>query len=202
MQSLERFSAQTTHVAHHLEAFMRQIHETEFPNSVEATEQLLIEQGSDYTKLKVSKCQIQVDSQYWFICSLNFRMKSCQLAVMERKFSPRFVERLRCVSTKSEISVRLNGELSNIISGIFWFRLFPYTKISINLHWILHNWHKSKLCVDFSVCSPALFIVFVSEFIFLVIIMLIHDLLISHRNYFTNPSKSLSWLINFSLIST
>lgn len=33
---------------------MRQIHETEFPNSVEATEQLLIEQGGEYTKLKVS----------------------------------------------------------------------------------------------------------------------------------------------------
>lgn len=34
---------------------MRQIHETEFPNSVEATEQLLIEQGVEYAKLKVSK---------------------------------------------------------------------------------------------------------------------------------------------------
>jgi hypothetical protein len=52
-QSLEKFSGQTTLVAHHLEAFMRQIHDTEYPNSVEATEQLLIEQGTDYTKLKV-----------------------------------------------------------------------------------------------------------------------------------------------------
>jgi pleckstrin homology domain-containing family G member 4 len=52
-QSLEKFSGQTTLVAHHLEAFMRQIHDTEFPNSVEATEQLLIEQGTDYAKLKV-----------------------------------------------------------------------------------------------------------------------------------------------------
>lgn len=34
---------------------MRQIHETEFPNSVEATEQLLIEQGVEYAKLKVSE---------------------------------------------------------------------------------------------------------------------------------------------------
>lgn len=54
LQSLEKFSGQTTLVAHHLEAFMRQIHETEFPNSVEATEQLLIEQGTEYTKLKVN----------------------------------------------------------------------------------------------------------------------------------------------------
>lgn len=54
LQSLEKFSGQTTLVAHHLEAFMRQIHDTEFPNSVEATEQLLIEQGTDYTKLKVT----------------------------------------------------------------------------------------------------------------------------------------------------
>ncbi|CRL00210.1 CLUMA_CG013484, isoform A [Clunio marinus] len=50
--SLEKFSCQTTLVAHHLETFMRQIHDTEFPNSVEATEQLLIEQGTEYTKLK------------------------------------------------------------------------------------------------------------------------------------------------------
>lgn len=35
--------------------FMRQIHETEIPNSVEATEQLLIEQSADYNKLKVRK---------------------------------------------------------------------------------------------------------------------------------------------------
>jgi hypothetical protein len=39
---------------------MRQIHDTEFPNSVEATEQLLIEQGSDYTKLKVEKFSTDV----------------------------------------------------------------------------------------------------------------------------------------------
>jgi hypothetical protein len=55
LQSLERFSGQTTLVAHQLEAFMRQIHDCELPNSVEATEQLLIEQGSEYTKLKVDK---------------------------------------------------------------------------------------------------------------------------------------------------
>lgn len=55
LQSLEKFSGQTTLVAHHLEAFMRQIHDTEFPNSVEATEQLLIEQSGDYTRLKVRK---------------------------------------------------------------------------------------------------------------------------------------------------
>lgn len=52
-QSLENFSAQTTLVAHHLEQFMRQIHDTEFPNSVEATEQLLIEQSAEYNRLKV-----------------------------------------------------------------------------------------------------------------------------------------------------
>ncbi|XP_070494740.1 guanine nucleotide exchange factor DBS isoform X6 [Chironomus tepperi] len=50
--SLENFSAQTTLVAHHLEIFMRTIHDTEFPNSVESTEALLVEQGVEYTKLK------------------------------------------------------------------------------------------------------------------------------------------------------
>jgi hypothetical protein len=32
---------------------MRTIHDTEFPNSVESTEALLVEQGLEYTKLKV-----------------------------------------------------------------------------------------------------------------------------------------------------
>lgn len=53
LQSLEKFSALTTLVAANLEIYMRQIHDTEFPNSVEATEELLIEQGSEYTRLKV-----------------------------------------------------------------------------------------------------------------------------------------------------
>ena len=44
-----------TLVAHHLEMYMRQIHDTEFPNSVEATEKLLIEQSAEYNKLKVSE---------------------------------------------------------------------------------------------------------------------------------------------------
>lgn len=61
LQSLEKFSGQTTLVAHHLEAFMRQIHDTEFPNSVEATEQLLIEQGTEYNKLKVK----QIKTNAW-----------------------------------------------------------------------------------------------------------------------------------------
>lgn len=52
-QSLENFSAMTTLIAQHLESFMRQIHDTEFPNSVEATEQLLIEQSAEYNRLKV-----------------------------------------------------------------------------------------------------------------------------------------------------
>lgn len=54
LQSLENFSASTTLVAHRLETFMRQIHDTEFPNSVQKTEELLIEQSAEYTKLKVS----------------------------------------------------------------------------------------------------------------------------------------------------
>jgi len=54
IQSLEKFSGLTTQVAYDLEAFMRQIHDTEFPNSVEATEQLLVEEGNEYAKLKVS----------------------------------------------------------------------------------------------------------------------------------------------------
>jgi hypothetical protein len=55
LQSLENFSGMTTLIAQHLETFMRQIHDTEFPNSVEATEQLLIEQSAEYNRLKVRK---------------------------------------------------------------------------------------------------------------------------------------------------
>lgn len=54
LQSLENFSGMTTVIAQHLESFMRQIHDTEFPNSVEATENLLIEQSVEYNRLKVS----------------------------------------------------------------------------------------------------------------------------------------------------
>ncbi len=35
-----------------LDAFMRQIHETELPNSVDATERLLMDQSAAYSKLK------------------------------------------------------------------------------------------------------------------------------------------------------
>ncbi|KAL7048759.1 hypothetical protein ACKWTF_003480 [Chironomus riparius] len=56
--SLENFSAQTTLVAHHLEIFMRTIHDTEFPNSTESTEALLVEQGIEYTKLKDEILQV------------------------------------------------------------------------------------------------------------------------------------------------
>lgn len=55
LQSLENFSGMTTLIAQHLESFMRQIHDTEFPNSVEATEQLLIEQSAEYNRLKVRR---------------------------------------------------------------------------------------------------------------------------------------------------
>lgn len=40
---------------------MRTIHDTEFPNSVESTEALLIEQAIEYTKLKVSPTNILKD---------------------------------------------------------------------------------------------------------------------------------------------
>lgn len=53
-QSLEKFSNLTHHVSCNLDAFMRVIHDTEFPNSVEATQQLLDRQGSEYESLKES----------------------------------------------------------------------------------------------------------------------------------------------------
>lgn len=62
LQSLENFSGMTTLIAQHLETFMRQIHDTEFPNSVEATEQLLIEQSAEYNRLKVRGLQALISS--------------------------------------------------------------------------------------------------------------------------------------------
>lgn len=53
-QSLEKFSGLTHQVSCSLDLFMRIIHDTEFPNSVEATQTLLDDQGADYDKLKVN----------------------------------------------------------------------------------------------------------------------------------------------------
>jgi len=39
-------------VSCNLDEFMRLIHDTEFPNSVESTQKLLDEQGGDYERLK------------------------------------------------------------------------------------------------------------------------------------------------------
>lgn len=51
-QSLEKFSHLTHQVSCSLDAFMRVIHDTEFPNSVEATQRLLDRQGGEYEGLK------------------------------------------------------------------------------------------------------------------------------------------------------
>lgn len=50
---MEKFSGLTNMVSGDLDTFMRQIHETEFPNSVEATKHLLEAQSYEYDKLKV-----------------------------------------------------------------------------------------------------------------------------------------------------
>lgn len=52
-QCLEKFSSLTHQVSCNLDIFMRVIHDTEFPNSVEATQKLLNEQGAEYERLKV-----------------------------------------------------------------------------------------------------------------------------------------------------
>lgn len=52
-QCLEKFSSLTHQVSCNLDIFMRIIHDTEFPNSVEATQKLLDEQGTEYERLKV-----------------------------------------------------------------------------------------------------------------------------------------------------
>ncbi|XP_031630381.1 guanine nucleotide exchange factor DBS isoform X3 [Contarinia nasturtii] len=49
---LEKFSSLTHQVSCNLDIFMRVIHDTEFPNSVDATQKLLDEQGSEYERLK------------------------------------------------------------------------------------------------------------------------------------------------------
>lgn len=53
-QCLEKFSSLTHTVSCNLDIFMRAIHDTEFPNSVDATQKLLDEQGAEYDRLKVS----------------------------------------------------------------------------------------------------------------------------------------------------
>uniref|UniRef100_A0A182JT36 CRAL-TRIO domain-containing protein n=1 Tax=Anopheles christyi TaxID=43041 RepID=A0A182JT36_9DIPT len=50
--SLEKFSGLTNIISSNLEAFMKSIHDMEFPNSVEATEKLIHDQGEQYEKLK------------------------------------------------------------------------------------------------------------------------------------------------------
>ncbi|XP_058464831.1 guanine nucleotide exchange factor DBS isoform X3 [Malaya genurostris] len=50
--SLEKFSGLTNMISCNLDAFMKSIHEMEFPNSVDATERLIEEQGDQYEKLK------------------------------------------------------------------------------------------------------------------------------------------------------
>ncbi|XP_055535953.1 guanine nucleotide exchange factor DBS isoform X3 [Wyeomyia smithii] len=50
--SLEKFSGLTNMISCNLDAFMKSIHEMEFPNSVDATERLIEEQGEQYEKLK------------------------------------------------------------------------------------------------------------------------------------------------------
>ncbi|XP_058124508.1 guanine nucleotide exchange factor DBS [Anopheles ziemanni] len=50
--SLEKFSGLTNMISCNLDAFMKTIHEMEFPNSVDATETLIEEQGEQYEKLK------------------------------------------------------------------------------------------------------------------------------------------------------
>lgn len=51
--SLEKFSGLTNIISSNLDAFMKSIHDMEFPNSVEATEKLIHDQGEQYEKLKV-----------------------------------------------------------------------------------------------------------------------------------------------------
>ncbi|XP_017865480.1 PREDICTED: guanine nucleotide exchange factor DBS isoform X3 [Drosophila arizonae] len=50
--SLEKFSSLTHQVSAELDVFIQAIHDTEFPNSVEATKKLLEDQGIDYARLK------------------------------------------------------------------------------------------------------------------------------------------------------
>ncbi|XP_037929006.1 guanine nucleotide exchange factor DBS-like, partial [Teleopsis dalmanni] len=50
--SLEKFSSLTHQVSSELDIFIQAIHDTEFPNSVEATQKLLDDQGADYDRLK------------------------------------------------------------------------------------------------------------------------------------------------------
>ncbi|XP_032311518.1 guanine nucleotide exchange factor DBS isoform X6 [Drosophila ananassae] len=50
--SLEKFSSITHHVSAELDIFIKTIHDTEFPNSVKATQFLIESQGNDYNRLK------------------------------------------------------------------------------------------------------------------------------------------------------
>ncbi|KAM7344260.1 guanine nucleotide exchange factor DBS isoform 6-T10 [Cochliomyia hominivorax] len=50
--SLEKFSSLTHQVSAELDIFIQAIHDTEFPNSVDATQKLLDDQGLDYQRLK------------------------------------------------------------------------------------------------------------------------------------------------------
>ena len=55
-QAVEKFSANTSNIGETLRKFVSKVQETEFPNSVEATQQLITEHEKAYREVKeVSK---------------------------------------------------------------------------------------------------------------------------------------------------
>lgn len=112
LQSLENFSGQTTLIAHHLEMFMRQIHDTEFPNSVEATEKLLIEQSAEYNKLKVSEQHglIHAEFKRLNLPFSHYRRKFCRWGGKEKSCLRKSEGKLKCVSIALATLAVLNGK--------------------------------------------------------------------------------------------
>lgn len=103
---------------------MRTIHDTEFPNSVESTEALLVEQGIEYTKLKVS---------------LTKNLKCSQLSALKIHFQDEILqvgqkgeELLAEIRRKAELCVDRVGNISSIERFVkkffqFCFNCLTYT---------------------------------------------------------------------------
>lgn len=76
IKSLEKFSTLTHQISGELDVFIQTIHDTEFPNSVEATENLLIEQCGEYARLKV---KIPIIREYIEKTTFSFKFFGCCL---------------------------------------------------------------------------------------------------------------------------
>ncbi|EDS39847.1 conserved hypothetical protein [Culex quinquefasciatus] len=104
--SLEKFSGLTNMISCNLDVFMKSIHEMEFPNSVDATEKLIEEQGEQYEKLKED---IMAAGRHGEVLLEEMRTKKeCDKETVERFGNISSIERLKSVPVRKLSSGKRN----------------------------------------------------------------------------------------------